>query len=86
MAAEMTDSQRRRSVRHGDTSLGAYGRRVICFSNSAEGSEAVLEGEAAPLRAIKPPSSRSWASRLSVVEIRKGLLEVDERLAAVELM
>lgn len=86
MAAEMTESQRRRSVRQGDTSLGAYGRRVMCFSNSADGSEAVLVGEVAPLRAIKPPSSRSWASRLSVVEMRKGLLEVEVRVPAVELM
>ena len=87
MAAEMTASQRRSVARQGETSSGAYGRRVMCFSKAAaEGSEAVLEGEEAPLRAIRPPSSRSWASRVSVVAMRKGLFVVDVRREAVELM
>jgi len=87
MAAEMMASQRRRAARQGETSSGAYGRRVMCFSNSAEGSEAVvLVGEEAPLRAIRPPSSRSCASRVSVVAMRKGLFDVDEREEAVEVI
>jgi hypothetical protein len=58
----------------------------MCFSKAAEGSEAVLEGEEAPLRAMRPPSSRSWASRESVVAMRKGLFVVEERRWVVELM
>lgn len=87
-AAEMIMSQRRSAARHGDAASGAYGRREMCFSNaSADGSVlVVLVGEVAPLRAMRPPSSRSWASSVSVVEMRKGFAVALGRDADVEVM
>lgn len=44
----------------------------LSFSGSVEVGEEGFVGP--PRRAIRPPSSRSWASSGSVVEIRKGLV------------
>lgn len=59
----------------------------MCFSKSVVGSEVVgLVGDEAPLRAMRPPSSRSWASSVSVVEIRKGFSVAEGRAVEVEVM
>ena len=89
IAEEIIANQRRSAPRQGERGSGAYGRRAMCFSKSTElGSLLALEdeGDTPPLRAMRPPSSRSWASRRSVVEIRKGLLVGLGREAAVEVM